>query len=57
MGLKLYHVSDSPPCLAVRMGLKYLNLQCELVDVDFLKAEQASELYKKVFFNDTIINK
>lgn len=48
MGLKLYHISDSPPCLAVRMALAYLGLQVELVDIDFLKAEQASELYKKV---------
>ncbi|OXA43391.1 glutathione S-transferase 1 [Folsomia candida] len=47
MGLKLYHISDSPPCLAVRMALAYLGLQVELVDIDFLKAEQASELYKK----------
>lgn len=48
MGLKLYHISDSPPCLAVRMGLAYLGLEVELVDIDFLKAEQASELYKMV---------
>jgi len=55
MGLKLYHVSDSPPCLAVRMGLKYLGIECELIDVDFLQAEQASELYKKVPYTKFVL--
>lgn len=47
MGLKLYHLSDSPPCLMVRMGLKYLGLEYDLIDVDFLKGEQFSEEYLK----------
>lgn len=29
----------------VRMGLKYLNLQYDIVDVDFMKGEQFSEEY------------
>jgi len=45
MGLTLYHLSDSPPCLMVRMGLKYLNLQYDLKDVDFMKGEQFSDEY------------
>jgi len=45
MGLKLYHLSDSPPCLMVRMGLKYLGLESDLIDVDFLKGEQFSKEY------------
>jgi len=35
MGIKLYSVSDSPPTLAVRMGLKYLDIDYETVNIDF----------------------
>ncbi|ODM95254.1 Glutathione S-transferase 1, isoform C [Orchesella cincta] len=47
MGLKLYNLSDSPPCLTVRMALKYLGLEYDIVDVDFMKGEQFSEEYLK----------
>jgi hypothetical protein len=49
MGLKLYHISDSPSCISVRMALAYLGLEVELIDIDFLKAEQVSEVYRKVY--------
>ena len=48
MSVKLYSVSDSPPTLAVRMGLKYLGTPHELVNIDFGNAEQTSDDFVKV---------
>ncbi|CAG7832942.1 unnamed protein product [Allacma fusca] len=45
MPLKLYSVSDSPPTLAVRMALKYLDIDHELVDIDFANGEHLKEDY------------
>ncbi|KAB0800299.1 hypothetical protein PPYR_06039 [Photinus pyralis] len=47
MPLKLYAVSDGPPSLAVRMALKYLNINYELINVDFCKGEHLTDEYGK----------
>jgi glutathione S-transferase len=47
MGLKLYSVSDSPPTLAVRMALKYLGLDCEIVNIDYGNGEQVSDAFRQ----------
>lgn len=46
--MKLYSVSDGPPSLACRQALKALNLDFELIDVDFGKGEHMTEEYAKV---------
>nr|CAH7760425.1 unnamed protein product [Callosobruchus chinensis] len=43
MPLTLYAVSDGPPSLAVRQALKYLNLDHNLVNVDFGKGEHMTD--------------
>lgn len=48
MPLTLYSVSDGPPSLAVRMALKALNLDYNLVNVDFGIGEHMTEEYAKV---------
>ena len=48
MGIKLYSVSDSPPTIAVRMGLKYLGIEPELINIDYGNGEQVSEEFRKV---------
>jgi glutathione S-transferase len=48
MGIKLYSVSDSPPTLAVRMGLKYLGIEYELVQIDYGAGEQVSDAFREV---------
>lgn len=47
--MKLYSVSDGPPSLACRQLLKALNIQYQLIDVDFGKAEHMTEEYAKVY--------
>lgn len=46
--MKLYSVSDGPPSLACRQLLKALNIQYQLIDVDFGKAEHMTEEYAKL---------
>lgn len=46
--MKLYAVSDGPPSLAVRMTLKALEIQYQLVNVDFCALEHRTEDYAKV---------
>jgi len=46
--MKLYAVSDGPPSLAVRMTLKALDIQYQLINVDFCSLEHRSEDYSKV---------
>jgi len=46
--MKLYAVSDGPPSLAVRMTLKALDIQYQLINVDFCAMEHRSEEYSKV---------
>ena len=48
--VKLYSVSDSPPTLAVRMALKYLDVNHEIVNIDFGNGEQAQPEFRKVIF-------
>lgn len=47
--MKLYSVSDGPPSLACRQTLKALNIQYELIDVDFGKGEHITDKYAQVF--------
>ncbi|ALC46666.1 gfzf [Drosophila busckii] len=46
--MKLYAVSDGPPSLAVRMALKALNIQYQLINVDFCALEHRTEDYAKM---------
>ncbi|KAH8278613.1 hypothetical protein KR018_006014 [Drosophila ironensis] len=46
--MKLYAVSDGPPSLAVRMTLKALNIQYQLINVDFCALEHRSDEYAKL---------
>ncbi|XP_043268480.1 glutathione S-transferase 1 [Venturia canescens] len=46
--MKLYSVSDGPPSLACQQALKALNLDYELVNVDFGKGEHMTEEYAKL---------
>ncbi|KAH8344065.1 hypothetical protein KR084_003868 [Drosophila pseudotakahashii] len=46
--MKLYAVSDGPPSLAVRMTLKALDIQYQLINVDFCALEHRSEDYSKM---------
>nr|XP_016939594.2 uncharacterized protein LOC108017130 isoform X1 [Drosophila suzukii] len=46
--MKLYAVSDGPPSLAVRMTLKALDIQYQLINVDFCSLEHRSEDYSKM---------
>ncbi|XP_039151690.1 glutathione S-transferase 1-1 isoform X3 [Drosophila simulans] len=46
--MKLYAVSDGPPSLAVRMCLKALDIQYQLINVDFCAMEHRSEEYSKI---------
>lgn len=48
--MKLYSVSDGPPSLACRQALKSLNLEYELVDVDFGRGDHMTDEYAKVSF-------
>lgn len=48
MVLKLYSVSDGPPSLAVRMALKHMGIDFELVDVDFGAGYHRTEEYDKL---------
>ncbi|CAD1477724.1 unnamed protein product, partial [Heterotrigona itama] len=43
--MKLYSVVDGPPSLACRQALKALNIQYELVDVNFNKGEHMTNEY------------
>lgn len=53
MVLKLYAVSDGPPTLAVRQLLKALNLDYQLIDVNFGLGEHMTEEYAKVMLTIT----
>lgn len=46
--MKLYAVSDGPPSLAVRMTLKALDIQYQLINVDFCAMEHRTDEYAKV---------
>ncbi|XP_033225227.1 glutathione S-transferase 1 [Belonocnema kinseyi] len=46
--MKLYSVSDGPPSLACRQALKALNIDYELIDVDFGEGEHMTEEYAKL---------
>lgn len=46
--MKLYSVSDGPPSLACRQTLKALNIDYELINVDFGKGEHMTDVYAKV---------
>ncbi|XP_063975294.1 glutathione S-transferase 1 [Diachasmimorpha longicaudata] len=46
--MKLYSVSDGPPSLACRQALKALNIDYELVDVDYGKGEHMTEQYAQL---------
>ncbi|XP_062123930.1 uncharacterized protein LOC133837260 isoform X1 [Drosophila sulfurigaster albostrigata] len=46
--MKLYAVSDGPPSLAVRMTLKALDIQYQLVNVDYCALEHRTEDYAKM---------
>ena len=48
MSLTLYAVSDGPPSLAVRQGLKALGLEHTLINVDFGLGEHMTDDYAKV---------
>lgn len=47
--MKLYSVSDGPPSLACRMLLKALDIDYELIDVDFGKGEHMTKEYEEVY--------
>ncbi|XP_033327067.1 GST-containing FLYWCH zinc-finger protein [Megalopta genalis] len=46
--MKLYSVSDGPPSLACRQALKALDIDYELVSIDFGKGEHMTEEYEKL---------
>ncbi|XP_050581172.1 glutathione S-transferase 1 [Bombus affinis] len=46
--MKLYSVSDGPPSLACRQALKALNIQYELIDVDFGKGDHMTNEYAQL---------
>ncbi|XP_017769369.1 PREDICTED: glutathione S-transferase 1-like, partial [Nicrophorus vespilloides] len=48
MSLKLYSVSDGPPSLAVRQGLKALGVDYTLINVDFGLGEHMTDEYAKM---------
>ena len=53
--LILYSVSDSPPTLAVRLALKALNIEYNLVDIDFAAGEHLTDDYAKVSITVTAV--
>ncbi|SPP86436.1 uncharacterized protein LOC117588487 [Drosophila guanche] len=46
--MKLYAVSDGPPSLAVRMTMKALDIEYQLINVDFCALEHRTEDYAKM---------
>ncbi|KAH8369183.1 hypothetical protein KR009_003624 [Drosophila setifemur] len=46
--MKLFAVSDGPPSLAVRMTLKALDIQYQLINVDFCALEHRTDEYAKM---------
>lgn len=48
MVLKLYAISDGPPSLAVRLTLKALNIDHQLIPIDYGKGEHMTAEYAKV---------
>lgn len=46
--MKLFSVSDGPPSLAVRQCLKALEVDYELINVDFGAGDHMTEEYAKV---------
>ncbi|XP_068965821.1 glutathione S-transferase 1 isoform X1 [Bombus flavifrons] len=46
--MKLYSVSDGPPSLACRQALKALNIQYELIEVDFGKGDHMTNEYAQL---------
>lgn len=50
MVITLHAVSDGPPSLAVRMGLKLMNIDYKLVNVSFNDGEHLTDEYAKVLF-------
>ncbi|XP_050453858.1 glutathione S-transferase 1 [Cataglyphis hispanica] len=46
--MKLYSVSDGPPSLACRQLLKALDIEYELIDVDFGKGEHMTKEYEEL---------
>lgn len=50
MPLALYAVSDGPPSLAVRQALKYLELEYDLINVNFGIGEHMTSEFAEVSF-------
>lgn len=48
MTLKLYIVTDGPPSLAVMQALKYLDLECDLIKVNFGACEHMTQEFAEV---------
>lgn len=46
--MKLYSVSDGPPSLACRQALKALNIQYELIEMNFGKGDHMTNEYAQV---------
>nr|XP_003704435.1 PREDICTED: glutathione S-transferase 1 [Megachile rotundata]XP_012143182.1 PREDICTED: glutathione S-transferase 1 [Megachile rotundata]XP_012143183.1 PREDICTED: glutathione S-transferase 1 [Megachile rotundata] len=46
--MKLYSILDGPPSVACRQALKALNIDYELIEVDFLKGDHMTEEYAKM---------
>lgn len=56
MPLTLYIVTDGPPSLAVMQMLKYLELDYNLVKINFGAGEQMTEEFEKVSFRYLFIS-
>lgn len=48
MPLTLYSVSDGPPSAACRMLLKHLNVDYNLIEVDFANGDHMTKEYAEV---------
>jgi len=46
--MKLYAVSDGPPSLAVRMTLKVLDIQHELINLDYMAGDHMTQQYAEM---------
>lgn len=55
--MKLYSVSDGPPSLACQQLLKALDIEYELINVDFGKSEHLTKEYEEVIVEKIIVKK
>lgn len=55
--MKLYTVSDGPPSLACRQLLKALDIEYELINVDYGKSEHMTKEYEEVIVEKIIVKK